>query len=655
MPLRRFALLLACALAPLAVPAAAAPVAQQQPICFPGVPNVANCIDPAFAAYWRGNGGLPVFGYPLGPLGPYTPAGADAPVSAQWTERNRLELHPENRAPYNVLIGRVGAERLEQLGRDHWADGGEPGPEPGCLWFPETRHNVCDQAPGLGFKRYWEGNGLRIAGLNRYEQSLALFGLPLTPANPEPGPNGELILTQWFERARFEWHPDNPDQFKVLLGLLGREVHEGSGSAPLGAPATPAPLLGVEINRGTVGATAGRLPELGSTMVRYNMVDWGVVEATRGTRNWAALAGLEAELAAISATGAAPLVIVSGAPAWAQRERGKACGPIRTDALDEFAAFVGEMVTRYSGPPYNVRHWEFGNEPDAPYQLLPGDSPFGCWGNERDADYGGGAYAEMLKAVYPAVKAANPAALVVTGGLLMDCDPAGPAPCASGRFFEGMLKQGAGAAFDILAFHSYPYWGPVQEDWDINHPKWKQRGGSLAGKLDVLRDAMAAYGVNKPILLNEGSLICYRSDPTCGPQGFYEDQANYAVRLVARSYAEGLYGMLWYTLNGPGWQESGLLDAGQNPRPTYTALRFIGQLLAGATYDGRSSDGPLESYRFRKGSTAYTIYWTNDGSARELSLPDGARALYTMLGEPRALTPTFVVGFEPLIVEVGAP
>jgi len=31
-------------------------------------------------------------------------------------------------------------------------------------------------------------------------------------------------LTQWFERARFEWHPDKPVEYKVLLGRLGDEV-----------------------------------------------------------------------------------------------------------------------------------------------------------------------------------------------------------------------------------------------------------------------------------------------------------------------------------------------------------------------------------------------------------------------------------------------
>ncbi|GIV97011.1 MAG: hypothetical protein KatS3mg057_1668 [Herpetosiphonaceae bacterium] len=41
------------------------------------------------------------------------------------------------------------------------------------------------------------------------------------------------MLTQWFERARFEYHPSNPDPYKVLLGLLGTEQSaERRGEAP---------------------------------------------------------------------------------------------------------------------------------------------------------------------------------------------------------------------------------------------------------------------------------------------------------------------------------------------------------------------------------------------------------------------------------------
>ncbi|NJM08472.1 hypothetical protein HC891_23255, partial [Candidatus Gracilibacteria bacterium] len=99
------------------------------------------------------------------------------PLAQQWTERNRLEFHPDEPAPYNILLGRMGAERLAQLGRSPLDDEPrEDGPKDGCRWFPATSINVCDQADGLGFKSYWERNGLQLPGLNAVERSLALFG-----------------------------------------------------------------------------------------------------------------------------------------------------------------------------------------------------------------------------------------------------------------------------------------------------------------------------------------------------------------------------------------------------------------------------------------------------------------------------------------------
>ena len=659
------ATLLTLNLLPAAQPASAAPTAQQaSPICFPGVPGIADCVDGRFAGYWRGNGGLPVFGYPISPVAAAagTPA-PGTPASSQWTERNRLELHPANRAPYDVQIGRVGAERLEQLGRDHWADGGEPGPQAGCLWFPETRHNVCDQGRGAGFKSYWEANGLRLPGLNAYQRSLALFGLPLTAANPEPGPDGELVVTQWFERARMEWRPGQPARFRVQLGLLGRELRAGGAGGPSTAPApAPAPavregtpqIVGVEISGGNVARVAERLNELRPAWVRYNGISWDQVEPRRGERRWAQLSGVEQELAAISATGASPMVIVRGAPGWAQAERGKVCGPVSSAALPAFASFMGELVARYSKPPYNVKHWEIGNEPDAPFDLLAGSEPFGCWGDTRQPDYNGDAYAAALKAIYPAMKAADPDANIVFGGLLLDCDPglANQArPCGQGKFLDGVLAAGGGDYFDILAYHSYIYWGPVTQDWDQNFPNWKHRGSVMLGKLAFLQETLAKYGLKKPVIMNEGGMLCYRSDPSCGPQGFYEAQANHAVRMYTRAWAAGLEGAIWYTFEGPGWQDGGMLDAAQQPRPAYRATLFLSRLLSGASYVEKVSDGPLEGYRFQKGDTRYLVVWTNDGSARELPLPQGTRSLYSLVGEPRAPGTALAVGFEPVIVE----
>jgi len=41
----------------------------------------------------------------------------------------------------------------------------------------------------------------------------------------EQSSDGKVYLVQWFERARFEWHPEIQDaKYRVLLGLLGNEV-----------------------------------------------------------------------------------------------------------------------------------------------------------------------------------------------------------------------------------------------------------------------------------------------------------------------------------------------------------------------------------------------------------------------------------------------
>lgn len=169
--------------------------------------------------YWERNGGLAVFGFPIGPEEDLTIEGKT--VRAQWFERNRLELHPEQPAPYDVLLGRLGAERLAASGRN-WPD--FPKSDPGAqYYFPQTGQAIAPE-----FRQYWASRGLDLDGRPGFspEESLALFGLPLSPALMEVNPSdGRSYLTQHFERARFEYHPENlGTPYVVLLGLLGREV-----------------------------------------------------------------------------------------------------------------------------------------------------------------------------------------------------------------------------------------------------------------------------------------------------------------------------------------------------------------------------------------------------------------------------------------------
>lgn len=205
--------------------ASAAPAEAQQRACFA---ETGHCIGGRFAQYWQQNGGLAVFGYPL------TDEMTEQDRTVQYFERQRFELHSENAAPYDVLLGVLGEEIVQQEGTHSHPIA--PGPLAGCLWFPQTHHNVCDQPPASGFKQYWITHGLEFDGRagKSYEESLALFGLPVTEAFQRTI-NGEMLEVQWFERARFEWHPSNVDPYRVLLGRLGAEVHP----APVLMPPIP--------------------------------------------------------------------------------------------------------------------------------------------------------------------------------------------------------------------------------------------------------------------------------------------------------------------------------------------------------------------------------------------------------------------------------
>ncbi|HVB65739.1 MAG TPA: Ig-like domain-containing protein, partial [Nitrolancea sp.] len=76
-----------------------------------------------------------------------------------------------------------------------------------CTYFPATQHNLC-----AGFAAYWNNFG-----------GLAIFGMPITEEFQENG-----LTVQYFERARFEWHPGAwPARYDVELGLVGNEVTAG--------------------------------------------------------------------------------------------------------------------------------------------------------------------------------------------------------------------------------------------------------------------------------------------------------------------------------------------------------------------------------------------------------------------------------------------
>jgi hypothetical protein len=202
--------------------------AQAQSHCFA---ETSFCIEGRIREFWEQQGGLTVFGYPISEQREEWIEGKA--VQVQWFERNRLELHPENARPYDVLLGRLGADRLEQLNRN-WYEFEQGSAGAGCRFFAETGHSICGD-----ILRMWNSYGLEFDGRagKSEAENLALFGLPLSEPQLEQTPNGEFMV-QWFERARFELHPELAPPYNVQLGLLGNELASNAA-----APSEPDPTV----------------------------------------------------------------------------------------------------------------------------------------------------------------------------------------------------------------------------------------------------------------------------------------------------------------------------------------------------------------------------------------------------------------------------
>jgi hypothetical protein len=352
--------------------------------------------------------------------------------------------------------------------------------------------------------------------------------------------------------------------------------------------------------------------------VRFDAFDWDRIEplpTVPSTFHWENVD--EDSLLQASQNGLNVIAVVKYTPDWAQKIPGSACGPIKSTALAEYAEFLTALVNRYKNPPYNIKYWELGNEIDAPGN---GRSVFGCWGDGGDPYFGGEYYAQMLQAAYPAIKAADPQAQVLLGGLLLD-NPH-EVPYTMTRFFEGVLRGGGGPFFDLVNFHSYSYF--TGTPGLIYNPNWPGSSTALPEKVAFLKTILNRYGWgNKPLINTEVALYC---DVDTGP--CFETQAVFTARAYAEGIALGLHGLVYYALKSE-HRFTGLLRPDNTPRPSYLAFKTAASFLTQARYRGPVNGYPAgifgHSYWPQVGNSIDVI-WTTDGAPQSVPLPSGAAA-----------------------------
>jgi hypothetical protein len=402
--------------------------------------------------------------------------------------------------------------------------------------------------------------------------------------------------------------------------------------------------FGIETKASFITNTAlvERADELGTRWVRMNRISWKTVQPNQGDPlDWSKLADFENEIRALIKIGMTPVVIVDDYPHWAvidgARKDGQptSCAAIKPEYYDDFAAFMRALAARYKTTEFNVHHWEMGNEPDVDPNLVRPDNHYGCWGDMNDQYYGGERYGEMLKVVTPEIKAEDPQAQVWVGGLLLDHPNSLEKDPKRGRpelFLQGILEAGAEDDFDVVPYHWYPPFVNeiIDHDNALVYPygygesPWNELGGGTVGKAKFLKQILEQYQVDKPVFLNESGLICPEYYTWCLPPdgSFYQHQADYVVRSYVRGFGGGVMGFTWYTLEGPGWRYTGLLDGNYNPKPVYTAYQQMGVQLAYADYVGTVDFGAgIEAYQFSKGYANIHVVWAETDQELMITVP----------------------------------
>ena len=313
----------------------------------------------------------------------------------------------------------------------------------------------------------------------------------------------------------------------------------------------PAPRYGIA-DPYFVGETAetqasqvAAMKAIGITSLRFD-ADWDSVQnAGPRTFDWAKL---DQAVNSARTAGLSVVLTINGCPPWAASEstRGDPSPTPASPAL--YARWAAEVAARYS--PKGVNTFEIWNEPNNALFWPPKANP--------------SAYTADLVAAYSAIKAVDPSALVISGGLAPE--PTDGTNMSAIDFLKAMYADGAEGNFDALGYHpySFPALPQTYEPWSA----WSQ----MAQTHPSIRSVMASNGDSgKPIWITEFGA------PTGGPRGVGEAAQATALRQAiadtkATSWIGALYMYTWQDKDtDPGAHREwfGLLTAGGSRKPAY--------------------------------------------------------------------------------------
>lgn len=165
------------------------------------------------------------------------------------------------------------------------------------------------------------------------------------------------------------------------------------------------------------------------------LMPWAFIQRAPNQRDWGVA---DRMVSTAQQHGLDVLAVLNSTPRWAAP-----ANPVpysaRPDSAAAFGDFAAMVAGRYRG---RISHYEVWNEANS---VL-------FWTPTPDA----AAYTELLKAAYPKIKAADPAATVVAAGLA-PVFSFGTLTLNPAEFAKRMYAAGAKNNFDAMAYHPYNY------------------------------------------------------------------------------------------------------------------------------------------------------------------------------------------------------
>jgi hypothetical protein len=329
----------------------------------------------------------------------------------------------------------------------------------------------------------------------------------------------------------------------ALAGVLAASAALSATTAPAVSAAEPGVVLAAPN-----GVQIAAVKTLGVHWVRV-FATWPDIEPERGVfaANW--LASYESLFHALPA-GTKVIVDVVDTPSWETGSSDEHAPPANPQ---EYAAFVGALAQRWAG---KVAAFEIWNEEDSASWWAGGPNP--------------AAYAELLKATYPVVKAADPAATVVLGGLTGN----------DYSFLEGVYAAGGKGSFDAVGVHTDTACNVSSPGFFLREMDGRMMPDSFLAYREV-HAVMLANGDDKPIWMTEMS---WRTTAATCDEGAWAGQKPEGVSdaeqatYLAQAYhclAQDPYVQLalWFPLQDEGTSVSGLIRANGSHKPSFAAMQ----------------------------------------------------------------------------------